>query len=413
MEAIKMKWWIYALILALATLIAVIGCSKSGILSPDNGGGDFMQSPAPLYSSLPPPSGLTTIDVLGQQLTLWPYIGENLLGEPHDPVNLIFIGQADPRDLRQALLALDGDRTAYGFPNDFPFNCTWRDCMGDIQGAYGDPNGWVGNAIQLDCGEFQMVRFHLRFFKAGNYTIGNCHFEFLIPGTHEHQVLNWELAEQLVTADFMRSGLLDEDYPVIPVPGFNDSPWGEIPVMIYNALPPELRALAGGPPGDVEEPVPMQNDGTVTVLNLANKLDWIPCQDNLSLTLQFDMVIPKPFCSGGIYQYLYAQGPIELGQTVRFSRDGRYSSRFSATGTLNLTPVDPSTDPPTPLGETYQAEISQRQFAWLNHQTTFARTQLSQVEVPDNGPYQGSLYTEMQIGPFDNNHYTMEIQCEP
>jgi hypothetical protein len=411
-EENQMKSLVYLLAVSIVMLVVFIGCDTSNILSPDPGDDNQMSQTTPLYRACPPPPGVVSIDALGQTLTLWPYIGADLLGDPHDPVNLIFIGEADPRDLRQALLSLDGDRTAYGMPAEFPFNCTWRDCMGDIQGAYAEPNGWVGNAIQMECGDYRIIRFHLRFFKAGDWTIGNCHFEFLIPGTTDHQVLSWELAEQFVTVDFLRSGLLDPDYPIIPAAGFNDSPWDEIPDYIYNELPVELRALIGGPLGDVGEPVPIWSDGNATILNLANGLEWVPDEDYQNITIQFDQVIPKPFCNGDEYQYVYVQGPIYLDQTVRFSDKGRYSSKFTARGTLAITPVDPSANPPTPIGETYLAEITQDQFAWLNHQTTFAKSFLSQVEIPDVGPYRGSLISEMQIGPYDNNHYSLEVECE-
>jgi hypothetical protein len=407
-----MKWLTWLLILAIASLIAIVGCDKSNILFPDLNDGDQGTSPGPLARSFPPPGGIVSVDALGQTLNLWPYIGNNLLGEPHDPVNLIFIGQADPRDLRAALLSLDGDRTAYGIPSVFPLNSVWRDCMGDIQAAYGEPDGWVGNAIQLECGDYQILRFHLRFFKAGDWTIGNCHFEFLIPGTTEHQVLSWELAEQLVTVDFMRSGLLDTLAPVIPAIGINESPWRDIPPYIYNGLPLELRALIGGPLDDVTDPVPIWTDGNATILNLARRLDWTPMVDQQAMTLQLDQVIPKPFCADQ-YPYVYVEGPIYLSQTVRFSDKGRYSSKFSAYGTINVTPVDPSTDPPTPIAETYQAEINQNQTAWLNHQTTMARYYISQVEMPDNGPDRGSLVSEMQVGPFGNNNFSFNIECGP
>ena len=37
-------------------------------------------------------------------------------------------------------------------------------------------------------------RFHVRLFRQGEDTLGNAHFEFLIPGTAEHEVLSWDLA---------------------------------------------------------------------------------------------------------------------------------------------------------------------------------------------------------------------------
>src|SRR5690349_3420478 len=62
------------------------------------------------------PAPLVTVSLPGQTLTLWPFTGLGF-GEQSDPVNLIWIGRADPRALRAALLRLDGDRTALGFPD--------------------------------------------------------------------------------------------------------------------------------------------------------------------------------------------------------------------------------------------------------------------------------------------------------
>lgn len=67
-----------------------------------------------------------------------------------------------------------------------------------MQTAYDARAGWVGSAIQLQCGDYGPIRFHLRLFEAGDYTLANVHFELLIPNTTEHQVLSVELAEQLV-----------------------------------------------------------------------------------------------------------------------------------------------------------------------------------------------------------------------
>ena len=76
-------------------------------------------------------------------------------------------------------------------------------------------------------------------------TLGNAHFELLIPGTTDHQVLSWELAEQLVTVDMVRSGLLaaapGSTAPINAAPGFR-----QIPAEIYNLLPAELRAASAG-----------------------------------------------------------------------------------------------------------------------------------------------------------------------
>ena len=34
-------------------------------------------------------------------------------------------------DAMRGLMSLGGDRSALGFPNSFPFNCTWSDAIGE------------------------------------------------------------------------------------------------------------------------------------------------------------------------------------------------------------------------------------------------------------------------------------------
>ena len=98
------------------------------------------------------------------------------------------------------------------------------------------------------------MRVHLRLFRTeppvwngGGWTIGAAHFEIRIPGIADHQVLSWELAQQVVMVDFLRSGLLDPGLPMIPTGPINDAPsFRTIPAMIYNLLPPELIAPSAG-----------------------------------------------------------------------------------------------------------------------------------------------------------------------
>ena len=130
----------------------------------------------------PAPSPLVSVRLQGQTLELWPFTGFGF-GQPSDPVNLIWTGHANARMLRAALLSLDGDRTGFGFPNVFPFNCTWHD-EPEVQPevAYTTANGWVGSPIMLECGTYDQARFNLRFFEVGGVTVGGAPFEVLIPG---------------------------------------------------------------------------------------------------------------------------------------------------------------------------------------------------------------------------------------
>lgn len=359
------------------------------------------------------PSPLVVVNFGGSSLTFWPFAGNDFSGLPQDPINLIFVGKSEPGDLRAALLSLDGNRTAYGFPDVFPFNCTWTDATGGIQTGYAELEGWVGGAIQLACGLYEQARFHLRFFRTGEWTLAAVHFEVLIPGTTEHQVLSWELAEQLVVVDFLRSGLLDPSLPLMPTEQINPSPFREIPAVIYNGLPVELRAAIGGPLGNVTDPVPIKTDGKATLLNLAGSVPRSPGVFQQEFVINFNQVIPKPFCASGPYDFLYVQGPVKLSQKVVVTPSGNYISQFHATGHLDLTPVDPRTNPPTPVGETYRAIVNEHHKGIVTDEVTLASSFQMQIEIPPNGPFHGQLIVNLNVGPGGSNHYSLDVKCLP
>ncbi|MDH4158427.1 MAG: hypothetical protein OEW00_14245 [candidate division Zixibacteria bacterium] len=318
----------------------------------------------------PAPPGLVTVEFGGNTLECWPFTGESFSGEGSDPINLIFVGKADPRQIRSALMSLDGDRTGVGFPAEFPFNCVWRDAIGNVQAVYGEPDGWVGSAIQLECGDHNSVRFHLRLFRVGQWTVGSCHFELLIPGTTDHQVLSWELAEKLVCGDFLRSGLLDFSAPYAPTGQINPSPFRTIPAMIYNGVPVLLRKAIEGPEEDVSEDVPIKNDGYAMILNLAGSVPAQPGVWTQDFVIDFNQAIPRPFCAFGPEDWLYVQGPVEMSMTTRLTTDGVYISSFSARGLLSATPVSPPYFQPT--GPTCDAAIMERNTSMITNRIASA-----------------------------------------
>ncbi len=391
---------------AALSLALFVGCSDET----DPAGPSSM--PSAKVDNAPAPAGLVTVDVGGESLTFWPFTSSTL-ATPDDPVNLIFSGKANPVQLRSALMGLDGDRTAFGFPDAFPFNCTWADALGGtMQGTYAEPGGWEGSAVQLECGAYDPLRFHVRLFDMGSVTLANAHFEVLIPGTHDHQVLHWELAEQLVVIDFLRSGLLDPGGPIGFAPSINPAPWRDIPDYIYNPLPDELKALVGGPP-TATGPVPIPTDGTATILFVAGQGAPMTGVTVQHYTIQFDQVIPKPFCVGGAYQYLYVTGPIELTQRTIATRSGNYVTMFHAHGMLDLTPVDPSTSPPTPLAPTYHAVINENDHGHINDHVSSTSSVLLQIETPPSGPFRGRLKIMLKVGPGSTATYEAEQQCTP
>ncbi|HEY0305508.1 MAG TPA: hypothetical protein VGC44_11050, partial [Longimicrobiales bacterium] len=141
--------------LALAILA---GCADQDPTAPDG------QPAFSVDDVAAPPT--VTFNAAGQQLTFWPYTSAAIGGAESDPINVVFANR-DARAIRAALMFLDGNRTAFGMPNVAPFNCTWKDAVGGAQVSYAEGEGWTGSAVQLECGEYAPMRFHIRLFPAG------------------------------------------------------------------------------------------------------------------------------------------------------------------------------------------------------------------------------------------------------
>jgi len=357
-------------------------------------------------SRAPAPTPLVRVEA-GGEFVLWPYTAADL-ETPSDPVNVILVGEADPLSIRQALLNLDNDRSSLGLPPVPPFDCTWEDASGGHQGAFARETGWSGSVVQLQCGDYEGLRFHLRLFRAGQRTMVNAHFETIIPATTEHQVLSWELAEQFTVGDLSRTGLFSA--APTQTASITPSPFREIPPEIYNQLPEELKALIGGPPGQQADPVPMANDGRATVLTIGGVVDPVPGHWVDEFVVTFDQVLPKPFCIEGSSPYVYITGPVQLRQVVHLNGEGVMTTNFQARGTLQVTPIDPTTSPPTPVAPTYQATVSQTQSALLARRHERLTQVIEQLERPA-APGRGRLRSKLSIVGGDVASFDQRIVC--
>jgi hypothetical protein len=356
--------------MTLALLVLFAGCSDENPTAPSPNTGDLpSEEDAPLLtetSNPAPPVELVTVDFAGEELTFWPYVGSSLGGAPSDPVNLILVGQADPIRIRAALLALNGDRTAFGYPDVPPFNATWSDAIGDVQATYAEGDGWTGSVIQLQLGTYDPIRWHLRLFRTGKgigggeWTIASAHFEVLIPGTADHQVLSWEVAEQIVIADLMRTGLLDPALPMMPTGLINQQPsFREIPAVIYNGIPDELKVYIGGPLGQVTDPVGIPTDGKAMILNVGTPAPVTPGNVTQTLTITYQQVVPRssvmPLCGYGPMDYVLLTGPVQFEKSVMVGPRGHLSFSETYEGTLEVTPWDVVTN--QPAGAPYPAVV--------------------------------------------------------
>ena len=332
--------------------------------------------------------------------------GSSDLETPDDPINLVLGGEADPRNIRNALLALNGIRGA-PFPPVFPFTCTWSDAIGGLMAGFGAESGWAAGAIQLQCGDYGPIRFHLRLFDMGGVTAGNVHFEVVIPGTASHQVLSWELAEQLITYDLARTGLLTAAPAatslITPAPTHR-----AIPGVIYNELPAELRALIGGPAIPVSE-AGIANDGRATVFLLGGRAPQAAALTRQQFTINFDQLIPKPFCASGPLDVVRVVGPVTLEQEV--DATGEYRMRFEARGDLSVMPFDLSTGRPT--GQSLRAAVTESQRARAEESGGEVQGTVEQLLLPHGAPGAGKLRVDVKIGSAWPPKYDRDESCSP
>ncbi len=395
----------HTLVLVLAAGTLAAGCGDYlNPTAPEGDDGTGATAPALAASSTHVPAPLVTVAAGPESLTFWPFTGADLVGTPRDPINLIFPA-ADARHLRSWLLGLSGDRTGAPFPLD-AFDCTWSDAMGAHQTAYGEAMGWEGSAVQLECGAYQGIRFHVRLFQLGEWVVGGAHFEVQIPGTNEHEVLSWELAEALVAADLVRAGALTA------APGLTDAitpapAYRAINPLVYNGLPAALKALAGGP--DVAtDPVPLGNDGRARLLAVAGADPSGPAVHQDAFTLDFDQTIPKPFCMQGPLDWLVVKGPIEFRQQVVESASGALVSHFRARGALTLTPINPLTGA---MGDPLEARVNEQHRSVATDRLTRVSSLRLQLILPGNRPESGRLFATLSVGPGGSDHGTLAVSC--
>lgn len=393
----------------LAVALLVAGCSGETPESP------VTDVPTPQFAkpTHAPPAPLVTVDWDTDALEFWPYTGAGFSSDTVDPVNLVFVGEVDPVQLRAALMSLDGDRTAFGFPDVPPFNSVWTDAMGAVQTTYADGSGWLGSVVQLQLGDYDPVRFHVRLFETrhpfgdGTWTIGAAHFELRIPGTTDHQVIAWELAEHIVVADLVRSGLLGANPgttgPITMAPTYR-----EIPMLIYNGIPDELKVAAGLPPGPADADVPIPNDGEATMLYVAG--GTIPVADTWTrdFTVEFNQVIPRPLCSGGALDWLAVQGPVNFHHRITVSPDGQYDYEAEIRGKLTATPVDILQQPPAPTGDPFNALASDVQSGFIDDHGSFVMMNGKRITHDGRAEHQ---FIRLQVHERGAKQFRANVKC--
>ena len=360
----------------------------------------------------PAPSPIVSANYGESTLHLWPYTAENFTGAPSDPVNLLFPGTT-VQQVRAALLGLGGTRA--GYPAVAPFNCVWQDGGETVQVGYAE-GAWLGSPVQLTCGDYSW-RYHVRLFQVGGWVYGGAHFEIEVPGTNSHNVLSWKAARELVRGDLATAGLVDnatyvdlgtgDRFRVIDYP------------MVYYGLLQQAGAMDPAFAAMLQAYINVQADaegalhlynGPAALVHLANAPTVERTVERQEFTLDFNQVIPKPFCGAG---YVHAEGPIQMVRQLVVTGSGNYLTHFHAKGTLVITPWDPTVNPPTgaPTGEpAYTANVSEKDRSLVTDQHTMVANAQMQIMLPD-APGRGSLMMSFMVGPQGATNFDFAVNC--
>jgi hypothetical protein len=183
----------------------------------------------------------------------------------------------------------------------------------------------------------------------------------------------------------------------------------EIPAIIYNGLPQDLRDLIGGPPAPVGEPVGIASSGTATILNLAESAPIAPGTWNDAFTLTYGQLVPKPICNASGSEYVFLSGPVTFRTAVTVDDTGLLSYGASYSGRLEVTPVDPTTNPPTPLGSPYYANVSMEQGGQLDADAASVQQMVKRIGVGERG---AQLYsTKLRVATYGTDSYRETEKC--
>lgn len=364
----------------------------------------------------PAPSPLNTVFVPGgASLTLWPYTGSDFSSTPVDPINLAFPGRT-PMEVRAALMSLDGNRSTLAaalglpaLPAEFQplASCTWKDAAGGgNQTAYSQAGGWAGSAIQLTCGIFQ-IRFHVRLFSAGSWTLGGAHFEVQIPGLPNHESLSWDRAQQFVAYDLNRSGLLDSQFPMVPLPTGSQTPtYRTINPAVYGGLPALLKGFIGAVVDNSGVHIP--NDGYALAFNLATVPPIVPMTADQDFTLQMDQVSPKIFCATSPYDYVYVTGPMHVTQHVEVTPSGNYFNSQRMEVQLTVFQFDLATMSVT--GAPFQGIITDVNNGQITGAVQVVTDSLFESMFP-SAPGRGTTTTWLRVGPGNSSTFRTDTVC--
>ena len=200
------------------------------------------------------------------------------------------------------------------------------------------------------------------------------------------------MPQQLLTADLACTGLLGA--APTPAAQTHSQFFGEIPAAVWDGMPAGLRQLTGHSPSAVA-PVPILSTGYAMPFELAGRVPVTPDEEVEDLAVQWNQIIPKPFCAAGPAHFVRVEGPLRFTQRSGIDASGEHHTEMVAQGRLRITPITP----PDGSFESYDAEIVVNQVGTITDEMTKTLLNDLRRELPDLGPFRGTSHDRVQTGP--------------
>jgi hypothetical protein len=181
-------------------------------------------------------------------------------------------------------------------------------------------------------------------------------------------VLSWDLARDFVAYDAWRSGQLKAAPSAVSLtaPGTFRSVRRLVYLSLVGAGAGDfLVSLGLKLPASGDVPIPTSGQATALVAQIETPHERT--RETSSTRVSYSIVIPKPFCATGPYDFVKLEGPVELSITVATHSSGRYDRTHTVGGTLQVTPMTP-TSPTTfvAAGEPVEALVFEVHRAMLD-----------------------------------------------
>jgi hypothetical protein len=121
----------------------------------------------------------------------------------------------------------------------------------------------------------------------------------------------------------------------------------------------------------------------------------------------YGIVVPKPFCATGPYDFVKLEGPLNFTMAASTSPSGRYDRTYVLGGTLRVTPMRPTSATTfVPTGPAVDAPVFEMHRAWLTDER-------AQVTESGEQSLHGETFQSMawSFAAGDTDRFVRKIVC--